>query len=119
MLTDSELAGIRSTSSSALPGTAIIQSQGWESDGGGGGSIAWTAAGTFDCRISPIGGSGASEEERGDRIAADADFIITLPFDASVDTNSRLLIDEEVYNVEAIRSRSWNASTRVEATKET
>lgn len=115
MLTDTELSGMRATALDSLPGTAVIQSQSFVSDGGGGGSQSWSASGTLACRIAPLTGD---ERETADRVAPYADYVITLPFDAGVDTGSRLLIDGDTYNVEAIRDRSWQATTRVEATKE-
>lgn len=106
---------MRASAETALPGTAVVQSQAFASDGGGGGSQTWSASGTLACRIAPLQGD---ERETGDRIAAYADYVVTLPFDASVDTGSRLLIDGETYNVAAIRDRSWNLTTRVEVVKE-
>lgn len=118
MLTDAEIAAMRTTAGAALPGTAVIQTQTWQSDGGGGGTTAWTASGTVDCRIAPVGGSGASEGIEGNRISAEAEFVATLPYNAAVTNNSRLIIDGGTFNVEAIRIRSWSMSTRCEVRKE-
>ena len=115
MLTAAELAAMRDVAEDALPGTAVIQTQAFASDGGGGGSVTWTAAGTADCRLAPIRGT---EREVGERISPDADFLVTLPFDASVTTDSRLVISGGTFNVEAIRDRSWKLTTRVEVVKE-
>jgi SPP1 family predicted phage head-tail adaptor len=116
MITSAELASMREAASEALPGTAVIQSQTTTSDGGGGVTQAWTAAGTVDCRIAPLTGT---EREIGERISSDADYIITLPHDASVNTNSRIVSNGGTFNVEAIRDRSWHVTTRVEAVKQT
>lgn len=116
MLTSADLSSMRSVASDALPGTAVIQSQTFSSDGGGGGSLAWAAGGTVACRLAPLTGS---EREIADRISSDADYIVTLPHNASVTTNSRLVISGGTFNVEAIRDRSWNVSTRVEVVKAT
>ena len=114
MLTDTELASIRSTASEALPGTAIVQTQAWVSDGGGGGETAWTASGTVNCRIAPVGGSGGSEGTLASRISADAEYVVTLPYNASLSANSRLIIDGGTFNIESVRSRSYHATLRVE-----
>lgn len=106
---------MRATAAQALPGTAVVQTQAYSSDGGGGGSIAWTASGTVDCRLAPIRGD---EREIGDRISADADYVMTLPHDVTVTTNSRILHSGGTFNVEAVRDRSWEVTTRVELTKE-
>lgn len=111
MLTDAELAAIRTTAGAALPDTAVIQSKTWTSDGGGAGTSTWTASGTVDCRIAPSGIDAGREGESGGRISADAEYIATLPFDANVNNNSRLVIGGTTYNIEAIRVRSWSAST--------
>ncbi len=118
MLTATELASMRTTAGSALPDSAVIQSQAWSSDGGGGGSQTWTAGGTVACRLAPIATAGQDEGETGERIAADAQFVITLPFDAGVTTNSRIITNGGTFNVESIRDRSYELTTRVEVVKE-
>ena len=115
MLTDAELSAMRTIAAEALPGTAVVSSVARTSDSGGGDTLAWTASGTVACRLAPISGN---EREIGDRISADADYIVTLPGTVSVTTNSRLVIAGGTFNVEAIRDRSWNTTTRVEVVKE-
>jgi SPP1 family predicted phage head-tail adaptor len=116
MLNDAELTRMRTVAGSALPGTAVIQSQTYVSDGGGGGSVTWTAAGTVPCRIAPLGGA---ERLIGDRISPDADSVITLPWNASVTEGSRIVSGGGTFNVEHVRDRSWELTTRLEAKKET
>jgi len=116
MLTAAELASMRSEAATALPGTAVISTQAWVSDGGGGGTTTPTPAGTVDCRLTPMA---ADEQEQGDRISAAAQYLITLPSDATITVDDRITIDSIDFNVEAIRDRSWNLTTRVEANKET
>lgn len=110
-LTDSELAAMRTTAEEYLPGTAIIQSRQFTDDGGGGGTLAWTNAGTVDCRIAPISGS---EREIADRIAEDASYIVTLPAATSVTLQSRLIVNGGTFNVLADRTRDWEITRRVE-----
>lgn len=117
MLTDNELEEMRDVAARALPGTAVISLGGTlVSDGGGGGSISYNSGGTVACRVAPISGT---ERALADRISSDAEFIITLPHDANVTTDAKLAIDGTNYSVEAIRDRSWEITTRVEAVKET
>lgn len=118
MLNADELEGMRTTATSSLTDTAILQTQTTTSDGGGGNTTAWTASGTVECRIAPVGGSGASEGETGDRISAYADFVVTLPYNASVTTNTRILTNGGTFNVEGIREISNNITRRVEVVKE-
>jgi len=116
MLTDSDLAGCRSTAGAALPDTAIIQNATSVSDGGGGGSVTWTSAGTLACRIAPMA---SAEKETGDRISAYTERIVTLPYNAPVTTNSRLLIGGGTLNISAVSERgAWPLTTRVECKKE-
>jgi head-tail adaptor len=116
LLTAADLASMRETAEQALPGTAVIWSQTYTTDGGGGGSIGLTNAGTVSCRLAPIRGD---EREIGERISSDADYVVTLPTTASVTTNSRLVIGGGTFNVEAVRDRSYRVTTRVEVSKET
>lgn len=117
MLTPAELDSMRDVAERALPGTAVITLGGTlVSDGGGGGSISYTSGGTVACRIAPISGT---EREIADRISSDAEFIVTLPHDANVTTDAKLAIGGSTYSVEAIRDRSYEITTRVEAVKET
>jgi hypothetical protein len=122
LLSASDLASMRSVATEAMPGTAVIQGGTLASDGGGGGSMVWASSGTVDCRIAPVIGPGMKEEEVGERIQADTQFIITVPHNASVTTDSRLIVTDEnfggTFNIEAIRERSWNVTTRVEAKRE-
>jgi SPP1 family predicted phage head-tail adaptor len=116
VLSSGDLSKMRTVAGSALPGTAVIQSQTYVSDGGGGGSVTWTAAGTVPCRIAPLGGA---ERLIGDRISPDADSVITLPWNASVTEGSRIVSGGGTFNVEHVRDRSWELTTRLEAKKET
>lgn len=114
MLTTADLTSMRATLESALPGTAVIQSSAYTSDGGGAGTVAWTASGTVACRLDPnmaVWG----EDTEGERITADADFLITIPHDATIDESDRLLIDGETYSVSTVRDRTWKLGTRLEA----
>lgn len=112
MLTDSDLASMRATAERALPGTAVIQAGTLTSDGAGGYTETFTAAGTVACRVAPITGT---EREEGGRINADSTHVITLPADTAVTTSDQLEIAGLAYNVTAVRDRSWEITRRVEA----
>jgi head-tail adaptor len=116
MLTEVELNAMRDVAAEALPGTCVIQSLGGSVDQYGDRTETWSAAGTVDCRIAPIR---ATEREVGERISADADFVVTLPQSASVTTNSRILTGGGTFNVEAIRDRSYEVTQRLEVVKQT
>lgn len=107
---------MRTTAGSALPDTAIIQAQTYNSDGGGGGTTVWAATGTVDCRYAPLIARG-DERETGERIEPYDEFVITLPFDTTVDTTNRIVIGSETFDIQAVNNRSWNLTTRAEATR--
>jgi head-tail adaptor len=112
MLTDAELASMRTTTGEALPDTCVIQRGTATTDSGGGATTAWVSAGTVDCRLAPA--VGGFENETGERITADADFILTLPQGTTIDTNYRVVTGGETYNVTALRDRSWPLTRRME-----
>lgn len=118
MLTDGDLTRMRTVAEQALPGTAVIQNGTLTSDGGGGNTEAFTArtGGTVACRVAPLTGR---EGELGDRITADANYVITLPAGTTVETDDRIVISGITYNVTAVRDRSWEVTRRVEAEKVT
>lgn len=114
MLTTADLTRMRSTVEAALPGTAVIHSGTYTSDGGGAGTIAYNPSGTVACRLDPnMAVWGESTE--GERITPEHDVLVTLPHNADVGEADRLVIAGETYNVSTIRDRSWKLGTRIEA----
>lgn len=116
MLSDSDIARMRTSAEQALPGTAVIQSGTLTSDNGGGWTEAFTAAGTVACRVSPISGG---EREIGGRISTEAEYVITLPAETAVETDDRIVVGAITYNVVAVRDRDWEITRRVEVRKVT
>ena len=100
----------------SLPGTAVISTRAFVSDGGGGGIDTWTVSGTVSCRLDPMTGSSFGRESViADRLSADANWIVTLPAETEIDTNCRVSIEGEDYEVLAMRAPiSWELSRRVE-----
>lgn len=105
---------MRTVAEQALPGTAVIQSGTLASDGGGGWTETFTASGTVSCRVAPVTGV---ENEVGDRVAAESQYVITLPAETTVETDDRIVVAGVTYNVTAVRDRSWEVTRRVEAEK--
>lgn len=115
MLTADELASMRDTLNDSLPDTAILQTRAWVSDGGGGGTTSWTASGTFDCRITPTGIGQGAEQELGNKIHPETEFIVTLPASVSVDNDQQIAIGGGTFTVTEVNEpRSWEISTRVQ-----
>jgi hypothetical protein len=117
LLTDADIAGMRSAVEDSLPDTAVIQRGTVHSNAGGGGTTAWVAMGTVACRLSPISAVRfGTEREIANRLAEDADWLITLPQATTIDTDKRVVIGVETYEVLALHDpRSWDLCRRVEA----
>lgn len=115
LLSAQDISAMRSIASQALWGTAVIQTEGFTDDGGGGGTSGWTASGTVSARLAPMTGS---EREIADRIASDATSLVTLPAETEVTVNDRLSIDGRTYNVLAVRERTKEITRQVEVGEE-
>jgi hypothetical protein len=112
LLEEDELAGLRATAAEALDTTAIVETQTFVSDGGGGGTTAWIPAGTFAARLAPFGRAGGEDVE-GDRIAPDSELVMTFPADTPIDHNAQIICDGNTFTVVAVRSRSQELTRRV------
>jgi len=113
MLSESDLTNMRTVLNDSLPGTATLTSGTIVSDSGGGGTTTFAASGTVDCRVAPVGGS---DREVADRLSSEADWIITLPAQTSIQTDDRIVTNGGTFAVVAVHSpRSYEISTRVEA----
>jgi head-tail adaptor len=117
ILSDFDVAGMRRVLETSLPDVAVIHTNTFTSDSGGGGTSAWTVAGTFPCRVSPSGivsGAYGREIEIGSRLASDADWIITLPAETPIDTDNRIAVGSRTFNVVALHApHSYELSRRV------
>lgn len=117
LLSDPDIDRMRATLDQSLPETCVIETPSYTDNSGGGGTLAWTTAGTADCRISPLTGD---ERLRGERVAEDSDWIVTLPAETPIDVQSRILVNGGTFNVSAVRERgTWELSRRVEVTEST
>ena len=113
MLSDAQLAAMRDTAAQALPGTAVIQSSAWVSDGAGAGTTTFTASGTVACRVAPID---AVEKVEGARLDPDSEVLFTFEWDAGVDAANQLIYQGGTFTVTGLRApRSWPITQLVEA----
>jgi hypothetical protein len=111
---------MRAVLNSSLPDTAVIQAGTVTDDIGGGGTLTWAAAGTVDCRVSPIRSVADTEDLLAGRITSDSNWVLTFAADANVDTENRVVTGGNTYEVNAVLApRSWELSTRTIATKVT
>lgn len=115
-LSEADISRMRTVAETALPGTAVIQTESFTDDGGGGGTVAWTAAGTVSCRIAPLSGS---EREIADRVAEDATAMLTLPAETAITESDRVITGGETFNVLYVHDRgTWEITRRVEVGKQ-
>lgn len=111
-LSASELAAMRATAEDALPDTAVIWTVTNVSDGQGGMTATWAAAGTADCRISPSGTG--SERELASRLSSVSPWYITLPQGTAVTVKDRIHVGARVLEVAAIMApRTWELTRRL------
>lgn len=114
MLSAAQLNRMRATAERALPGTAVIQRGTLTSDGGGGYSEGFAAAGTEPCRVAP---ATMAEREAGERISSDAEFVVTLPALTDIRTADQLVCSPSggTLSVVAVRARDFEVTRRIEA----
>lgn len=113
MITADQLDEMRATLEESLVDTAVIQTSSWTSDGMGGGTSTWTAAGTVACRIAPsLAGEG--EVVDGSRVQPDYEYVVTLPAETSISEDMRLVVEGSTYSIVSLRvPRSMAISCRV------
>jgi hypothetical protein len=119
-LTNGELILMRDAAERHLPGTAVLYNGGsatLSSDGGGGFTESLTPSGTVSCRLAPVNTRGDLEVELADRIAAEAEWTITLPALTTINTDDLIETGGMNFNVLAVRERSYEV-TRIVDCKE-
>lgn len=94
-----------------LPGTAVIQTATRSSDSQGGQSWVYASSSTVDARLSPVFGG---EAELASRISERNAYVLTIPFETSIDADDRVVYDSVTYEVLQVRDRTpWELSRRV------
>lgn len=112
MLDAAEIAGMRDTIETALPGTAVLLTATKTGDGMGGYTWAYAASGTVAARLSPNGAG--DEPVVGDRVARVAPYVLTVPAETTVDEDDRVTYDGVTYEIVDVRDRTpWELSRRV------
>lgn len=111
LLSSDDLEYIRDSIEELLPDTAYILSSTYTPDGAGGGTETWGTAGTADCRLDAIRGG---EITLGESVRPVFTYIVTFPYDTTVEDTNRVKVADETFAVTSIdRGKSWNASLRV------
>lgn len=106
----SELTPMRHTVETYLAGTAFIHSATRSSDSQGGQFWTYAASGTVDARLSPASGG---EAELAARISERNAYMLTVPFETSIDADDRVVYDSVTYEVIHVADRTpWELSRR-------
>lgn len=112
-LSSGEIAQMRVTVNAALPGTAVIMAAARASDGQGGQTWTYAAAGTVSARLSPEGLRGG-EPVVGERIAEISTWILTLPAHTTIDEDDRVVYAGVTYEISEVLTRApWELGRRV------
>jgi hypothetical protein len=111
-LSTAEMADFRGVSDSALPGTCVIYGISHASDGMGGGTAAFTAAGTVTCRIAP-GGLSPSERVFGEQVTPIGDYVATMPAGTIVPHSGRIVSGGRTFEVLDAKHRDEEIALRV------
>jgi head-tail adaptor len=114
LLTASDLSAMRLTAAEALDSLAVVQTESFVSDGRGGGTASWTAAGTVACRLAPYAQS-SGEVVEGEQVMEDAEVLITTPAETEIDRKARVVVDKTTFTVVALRRRSQELTRRFAA----
>ena len=111
-LASGELAWMRSTVSTYLAGTAIIQTYSSATDSQGGYTDTFTASATVSARLAPIH-DGAEANVAG-REAETARYMLTVPSTTTIDERDRVSYNSVVYEVVEFEDRTpWHLDHRV------
>lgn len=108
-LSAGELHSMRHTADTYLPGTAVIYSLAYSSDGQGGQTDTRTASGTVAARLAPISGR---EETVADRVSEVAHWVLTVPAATTITEAGRVTYNGRDYEVDRIITRTPEEITR-------
>lgn len=114
MLSSRDLEYMRSTLEDLLPDTCVILSPTNASDGQGGYTVTWgTASANVKCRIDP-GRKEMYERVTGAKLTPYSWWQLTLPYDTTIATNYRVVVNGATYNVvNPDDNKSWMGTLRV------
>ncbi len=104
-LSAGELHSMRHTSDTFLAGTAVIHTATRASDGQGGETWTYAASGTVAARLAPEGLRGG-ENIVGGRVVEVSPWILTVPFDTTIDEDDRVIYAGVTYEVSEVLTRT-------------
>lgn len=110
-LSAAELASMRAEVLYLMPDTCAILSATSAADGYGGYTVTWgTATASIACRIDSVR---KSENQAGAALQPFHGYVLTLPYNATITTDNRVVYGGDTYNVLSVDSdKSWPVSVR-------
>lgn len=110
LLSSAELVQMRETADQALPGTAVFMQPQRVSDGQGGETWAYVAAGTVAARLASSGGE---ELELAGRLGVLRPYTLTVPADTALDETYRVQFGTTVVEIKSVMTMDpWEISRR-------
>lgn len=115
LLGAAEMAGMRADARAALPDTGVVWRPTPASDGRGGTALTWAAvASVVPCRLAPGIGQASGEGLTASKLGADANWVVTMPYDTDVRLTDRIVIGTRTVEVTFITAeRSEHVSLRI------
>lgn len=116
MISATELAQMRADVTASLTDTATVQTRALANDGAGNAVETYSGSTTVACRLRYASGGKPSypKQRSGDQSQPQQLWVVTLPYDASVNETDHLLINGETYEVvTANEERSLELCQRV------
>lgn len=111
MISAAELASLRATLTTSLPGTVTVTRSSVTSDGFGGQTEAWAAIGTVAARVSPTGSGSESITAGG--VVAVAPWTVTLPWGTDITERDRMAYGGQTLEVISTSTpRDWGTAVR-------
>lgn len=111
---DASLTQLRGLAWMALDETGYVMRGTFASDSGGGATATYATAGTFACRVDPLG---SRSGELATRVDERSTHIVSIQPNADVDVDDRFRIGSDDYEITAVRSRTNEQIRELEAVK--
>ncbi len=112
MLPTAEIDAMKATQEQNLPETVLILRATHSSDGAGGVSENWQAAGTVNGRIAAVHWQ-PNEMELAARLTASQKYVVTLPVGTNVTETDRLKVSSRQFGIIGVQRRSQATAVRI------
>jgi hypothetical protein len=104
---------MRATAAGVLIETVVLHAPSWAGDGEGGGTVVYSAYGTHMGRMASVGGRAEMSMTLGEREALAVRYILSLPWDVTLQANTRAVVAGKTYEIVGVSAQSQNVLTRL------